>query len=176
MQHVAIDLETLSTRPNGVILTVGLCFFDDTHDLLEAASFPLAMQEQQALGRVIDPSTLGWWMRQSDAARQSISYSFGHYAYTLGERLMQITRRFEDFAPERVWGNGSDFDNAMLASLFTDMGLTPPWSFWRNRDMRTLMDAFPEYERIQPQVAHSAQDDAVAQALTIRRILSKGQF
>lgn len=182
MRHLAIDLETLSTDPSGVILTVGLAFFSDESDDLKSSQVTLPVQPQLDLGRTVEARTLGWWLSQDGAARESIAGAFNADGQAstgrarLTEGLRGITHLFGLFNPERVWGNGSDFDNAMLASLFTTVGIELPWKFWQNRDMRTLMEQFPEYERVRPDVSHNAQHDAIAQARTIRRILSKGQF
>ena len=32
-----------------------------------------------------------------------------------------------------LWGNGSDFDNAILANAYRAIGQQQPWKFWNNR-------------------------------------------
>ena len=44
----------------------------------------------------------------------------------------------------KLWGNGSDFDNVIVGSLFDSFGLVKPWSYGRNRCYRTMKRMFGE--------------------------------
>ena len=64
--HGMIDLETLSTRPDAVILTLGAVKFnpytqDDPHDPLY---FRIDVDAQTALGRHVMEDTINWWATQ----------------------------------------------------------------------------------------------------------------
>jgi hypothetical protein len=64
--HGMIDLETLSTRPDAVILTLGAIKFnpytqDDPYDPLY---FKVDVDAQTALGRHVMEDTINWWSTQ----------------------------------------------------------------------------------------------------------------
>ncbi len=62
-----------------------------------------------------------------------------------------------------MWGNGADFDNAILAHCYSRLGRPAPWKFWNSRCYRTLKSFSPvRGKRIG--VHHHALDDAKTQA------------
>lgn len=178
--HVMLDLETLDNVPTTVILAIGAVAFDPRAGKLGPEFFVrIDIDEQIELGRTISGDTLRWWLSQDEAARNS---TFGleedeetfernnsavqHALTRFGGYLRKVTEADH----VRVWGNGSDFDNAALASLHR-MGKRPlPWKFWNNRCFRTLK---AEHKLPNPQplneVKHDALSDAREQA---RRILA----
>lgn len=72
--------------------------------------------------------------------------------------------KFHGDPPPDVWGNGSDFDNTLLAAAYDACQLTLPWNFWSNRCYRTLKNLRPEIKLVNPGTAHNALDDSKAQA------------
>ena len=69
--HAMIDIETLATTPEAVVLSVGGVKFnpytnEEPHAHLE---FRLDIDEQTALGRDIDEGTLQWWAKQPEHIR-----------------------------------------------------------------------------------------------------------
>ena len=74
--HGMIDLETLSTRPDATVLTVGAIRFDpytndEPHSLFD---LKLDVDEQTALSRDIDKGTVEWWAKQPQNI-QDIAFS-----------------------------------------------------------------------------------------------------
>ncbi len=69
--HGMIDLETLSTRPDATLLTLGAIKFDPYSDAEPNAGLYLRVDvdEQSALGRHVDENTLEWWGRQDEKIR-----------------------------------------------------------------------------------------------------------
>ena len=70
--HGMIDLETLSTRPDATVLTVGAIKFDpyteqEPHNGLYLR---LNVDEQSDFGRHVDNGTLEWWARQDEKIRE----------------------------------------------------------------------------------------------------------
>ena len=65
--HATIDLETLSTKPDAVLLTIGAIKFDPfTNDPPYNEFYYRAnVDEQTAMGRHIEEGTLDWWSRQA---------------------------------------------------------------------------------------------------------------
>lgn len=167
MKHLSIDLETLSLNMNAVIVSVGAVFFDPVkgergHELYLRPD----MMEQQDLGRRIDPSVLEWWSKQSVGALGVFQKP------QVGAELFMNTfagflNRYGPDSEVMVWGNGANFDNAILTSYFMDNKRPIPWSFRNDRCLRTLKMAAkltPEETPAFDGVQHNALDDAIYQA------------
>jgi len=78
---------------------------------------------------------------------------------------------FEMDSKAIVWGNGANFDVAILDNIF---GYEDPWEFWNVRDMRTLVwiasaIGFDKESIEREGTHHSAIDDAVHQAKVISK-------
>ena len=181
---ISLDLETLGTAPGSVILSIGAVAFnidDPTHRWLPASlpRFDVAIDTASAVaeGLTIDPDTVMWWLRQSDEARHAMAQKQGQAA-----PLHAALRAFREFVgvdtvgsdTVRIWGNGSDFDNVLLAEAYRKHGIAAPWKFWNNRCLRTLRAMNPDVPRVKPRLAHDALSDAEAQAATILVINHKG--
>ena len=161
--HVMIDLETLSLKPNAVILSFGAVRFDEhgTYEELYAPGAPDFVQEQIDAGRRVDAGTLKWWFEQSDEARGAVFK--GTYD---GARPLDFILDTPNL--EGVWGNGASFDNVVLRSLLEQNELKI-WSYKLDRCFRTLKALYA------PDVVlnnnHNALDDARNQAQLASRIL-----
>ena len=69
--HGMIDLETLSTKPDATVLTVGAIKFDPYTDLEPHSGLYLRLNvdEQSELDRHVDQGTLEWWAKQDEKIR-----------------------------------------------------------------------------------------------------------
>ena len=183
MQHIMLDLETLGTDPNALILSMGAVAFDITDKNLTTidpsqikeycphfqASFK--PQEQQSI-RTIDWSTVKWWMEQKPEARQRVTYP-NPPADVVHEVVAQFDIWLQgvittDLKYAKLWGNGSSFDCVLLESLYRDFGYVFPFKWWNFRDLRTLRDlagSVPAPESVQVGIEHDALDDALAQTI-----------
>lgn len=178
----SLDLETLSTKSNAVILSVGLAQFDpERNEIMRGHEFVLNVEVQRdEYQRHISDSTVAWWGKQS-AAAQEILAKAADCSDDVDGTLREIA---EVMGKEPiVWGNGSDFDNVILRSLFEDADQKCPWHFRANRDMRTINGvAQLVWPKLHPEqfayvgplphregVHHNALDDAIYQAKIIMR-------
>ena len=73
MNHVMVDLETLSTKPNACILTFGAMKFDPFHDARNEKEERIFNSKSTGelirfcTGSVpIDEGTLDWWAKQDE--------------------------------------------------------------------------------------------------------------
>ena len=66
MIHAMIDLETLSTNPNAVILTLGAVKFDPYTVMkpYDDLYFRVDVDSQTEMGRDVMQDTLDWWGKQ----------------------------------------------------------------------------------------------------------------
>ena len=164
MENIMVDLETLGMTPGCVILSIGAVAFDRTG---LGREFYKVVNSKSCLdaGLTTDQSTVDWWSRQSDDARK-VLIEAGETDTTLGDALAEFGQFVREFGPRtvKVWGNGSDFDNAILACAYKALGRQLPWQFWNNRCFRTLKNLKTGVEPRREGTYHNALDDAKHQA------------
>ena len=170
MQNIEIDIETLGTSSNSVILSIGAVEFDG--DKL-GKEFEVFIDPESCTdhGLVIDARTVMWWLGQSDAARSELLKRKG---VPLDEAMVKLHNAF-DWKGKQVWCNGTDFDFPIIASACKAVGVTEPWQYWSKMDYRTLKNLLPKKTygelKVDATVKHSALSDANAQAQTTINIL-----
>ena len=167
-RHIMFDLETMSTNPRATILTLGAVKFDPfTDEFFDEMYIRIDIEEQEKLGREIDPNTLEWWSKQDPEIMLE--------AFSDEDRisLAEAMDQFHKFAwgCDKVWSHGAVFDIVIIEDLLRQMGRTEPWKFWDCRDTRTLFDlANPDM----PQSAkHNALEDAKRQAIGVQNVMRK---
>lgn len=169
LKHVMVDLETLATTADAVILSIGAVKFDLDSDRIDDDGFYASISVESNLlkGRRISESTLIWWMGQ-EAAAQTV---FTEPKSTLETGLIE----FSDWLGEDdkfIWANGADFDTPMLAHAFTQHQMEVPWKFWNSRCFRTYKN-LPHAAQVsfKPDgVKHNALTDALNQAKHLQLI------
>ena len=167
--HVAIDLETLSTSPAAVMLSIGaVAVCESTGTRLQ---FYAATSVDSQPGRKTDASTLIWWDKQSTEARKALDYAHSEDCPPLSQALDQLTDwlgKLGETHDVYVWGNGADFDIGILSHAYKEISNFVPWDFRKVRDMRTLYDLTLRFGLTisVPRVGthHNALDDAQFQA------------
>lgn len=158
-------METIGTAANSVILSIGAVYFDDDGTMHDVFYAVLDKTSQFEVGRIADPDIIAWWEKQSPEAQKE--------AYSIpedGDRAdtMTVLKALEKFIKQGgkdvlIWGNGSDFDNALLADLFRSFGIKQPWAFWNNRCFRTYKSEFkalasePNFEGIKHHALYDAK-------------------
>lgn len=167
MNNIMLDLETMGTGPDAAIISIGAVRFDA--DITDRFYKIVSLKSSVDAGLRMDPETVLWWMRRSEEARAE----FDEDATTLFDALMA----FAEWAGKGaiVWGNGSDFDNVILASAYRLMKIPAPWIFWNNRCYRTVKALHPEIALERTGTYHRAVDDAESQARHLMRILGTNQ-
>jgi len=168
---VMLDLETLATTPDCVILTFGAVKFDpfdSTKPLDQGIYFRVNVDEQIALGRRVDESTVEWWGTQNEAVREE----------ALGEHdrvsLEDFARELNKFIANanRVWAQGPTFDIVILENLYRQLKKPTPWQFYKVRDSRTLLKALGD-DREPGELLHNALADCVSQAQAVQSAVKR---
>ncbi|MGZ8164109.1 MAG: 3'-5' exonuclease [Methylobacter sp.] len=159
-----LDLETMSHQPNAAIVAIGaVCFDFDTEQLGERFYQTIDLESSVAGGGVMDASTVLWWLKQNEAARQEIiagiipiESALEHFSLWIGTNM----------GNERVimWGNGAAFDNVILASAYHRHNILQPWDFRNDRCYRTIQGLNPGRTMPKTGTPHNALDDAINQA------------
>ena len=169
MEHVMIDLETLGTKADSVILSIGAVKFDLESDQIDDNAFyaSVSIESNLDVGRRIDEATLIWWLKQSQAAQ----HVFHEPKDVLEEALIGLSDWYGS-DKNIVWSNGADFDIPMLSHAYSQFRMDTPWAFWNTRCVRTYR-SLPHAAGVpKPSqgTAHNALSDAVNQARHIQAI------
>lgn len=174
-----IDCESLGIANNAVILSVGMIGMDmDQLEVIENFQFyeRLDAGECQRRGMTIDASTVEWWMRQDQAAREEVfGHRRGHPVSFPDEAASHIFNWINNVFGHKelnIWSNGNR-DVVWLENLFKVCGVEVPWAYHQVRDFRTMIRTFGHLIEAPPDrpVAHHALEDAKWQAEALLRML-----
>lgn len=181
-EHCMLDLETMSTAPNAAVIAIGAVMFNLKPKFGVDPMGPefyrvIDLKSSMGHGLVVDASTIQWWMRQEDAARNlfvdnpgsplpAVLADFSSWLSWAAGRTTNIVK---------VWGNGSDFDNVILKSAYDACGLEVPWKYSNNRCYRTMRAMMFPNATAAPfkGTKHNALDDAKNQAIHL--VMSQGE-
>ena len=169
--HLMVDLETLSTDPRAVVLSLGAVVF--THeDIVHTLYAELDVREQiESYHRHVSADTLQWWMKQSHAARTVFAPQNPQKLHEVISQLKDMLTPVE-WGSIMVWSNGGSFDIPILHTICTDVGINIPWQFFNERCYRTMKNTFPNVKPVPFEgVEHNALNDALHQALHLRKLL-----
>jgi hypothetical protein len=145
--HIMLDIETLSTKPNALVLSIGMVLFQTSVPLEQPINqwyrvLPYRQQQSPKTFRLIESSTLEWWEKQSEEAQRVLRES--RELETLMEAILEdLIQWFGSikslgFTPV-VWGKGANFDNVIVESLLNTFGYPKPWSYKADMCYRTLL-------------------------------------
>jgi len=141
-KDVMIDIETLSTRSNAVIVSIGAIKFERKGHLpkledMDSFYTKVSRESCEVLGMDVDPSTIEWWSKQDDTIRfEAIENTEGRLE--IKDALTKLTTWIG--TSQHIWGNGDDFDCVILADAYARCNMKVPWKFWDTRDTRTIFD------------------------------------
>lgn len=165
-----LDLETLGNGYDAMIVAIGAVTFGK--DGL-GKEFYVVINPEKASGS-LSPSTIKWWMQQSNEARAIFKKGTQSVSELLA--LMEFQTWCGLICPKKdlkVWGNGATFDNVITKSAFERNRLMLPWEYWNDRCFRTFKAMYPKTEYVSQGTKHNALDDAKAQAEHMVKLLSK---
>lgn len=164
-----IDLETLGTTADAVIMSVGAVKFDIDSDALDNNGFyaGVSIDSNLEMKRRVQEDTLIWWFSQDHEAQKV----FTEAKQTLRETLHALADWMGD-GDYQVWSNGADFDIPMLAHAYAQHMIEIPWKFWNSNCFRTYKK-LPQAKLVKfaaAGVKHNALSDAVNQAKHLQLI------
>lgn len=176
--HIVLDIETLDVLPSAKIISIGAAGVSSCGVLVASFHIPISTISQQ-FDRTESQDTHKWWKTVPCDAARAASYSYPEGPET--PLLSSALRAFKNFCDAvgngdkhlRVWGNGSDFDNAIVQSLYKSCNMPAPWEFWNNRCLRTLRDLVPECKDVGAFVGvqHHAEHDALHEAKQLQKAI-----
>jgi hypothetical protein len=169
MKNVMFDLETMSTRPNAAILSIGAVEMDLVNLRLGKRFYStVSLKSSLKAGLHKSEDTVAWWAQQPAEAREALE----HGAVPLRDSLAFLqdwlaTGIGADREYTRVWGCGASFDIVILESAFAAVEMDVPWTFRNHMCYRTKKNEHKTTvpNKHKPVIAHHALEDATAQAL-----------
>ena len=168
---IMLDLETLATSPDSVVLTFGAVKFNPFDDQQEPDSglyFRINVDEQIALGRNVGAGTVAWWGQQNAEVREE---ALGEHDRVSLEEFTKELNRFVVGA-DRIWAQGPVFDIVILENLYRQLQKPAPWPYYAIRDSRTLLKALGD-TRKPGAMLHNALADCVSQAQAIQSAVKR---
>ena len=166
--NVMVDLETMSTRSNAAICSIGAVKWKGT-EIIDTFYCTIDLKTCKDAGMDISKDTVKWWSEQNKEALRELTKN--------NIPLVEALDKFRDWFGTKslpVWGNGAVFDNTILANAYFITDQEPPWKCWDDRCFRTLKNVFdwitPD-ERVG--VYHNALDDAIYQTKHAIKILGE---
>jgi hypothetical protein len=186
MTHAMIDLETLSTRFDAAVISMGVAIFND-EKILDSAGWALA---PESIHGHIDPKTVQWWTQQAESARE-FSFTGKYKSMTVAFELKTMLAKYD---VKEVWSKDPHFDHVILQAWWERVADAEkynigefPYHYRAPRSYRTLESeairmGFEESDWAQYHfVAHNPIDDAVTQAravIEMRRLIggNRGQL
>lgn len=169
--HCTIDLETLGTTPDAVILTLGAVTFNPkSGELLNELYLRFNVDAQLDLDRKVDEKTMEWWSKQDKAVMWEALDPDGRL--DLNYCLDQLNKFI--VGSSKIWVHGCGFDSVLLESIYRMLSRPIPWQYWQIQDSRTLFNLLDEDPRkmFQTQL-HNALQDSINQSKAIVYTLNK---
>lgn len=173
-----LDLETMSSSPRAMIVSIGAVRFDlNKFELGEEFYYVIDLESYDDPRFDFSPNTFYWWMGQDSEAKKIFEKN------TVKVGIKKALAEFSYFvknSTERyplIWGNGASFDNVITRHAFEVCGFPVPWSHKQDVCYRTIRKMFP-HEKIEEGTKHNALQDAKNQAKTMTEIFRalKGTF
>lgn len=169
---VMIDLETLSTRPNACILTIGAIKFSKREKEIDTFHRRINVQSCLDIGMVQDPQTMEWWNTTASDVARADAFSTENRV-DIREALIDFKAWLGDSSKLHVWSNGSCFDCVILDEAYYRLGVPVPWKYFHVRDTRTVYDLGDVTNKDMPEVEHTAMADCRRQILGLHLAFSK---
>ena len=166
---IMLDIETLSTRPDAVVLTLGAVKFSPWASEVDTDTglyVRVDVDEQLALDRHVQQDTVEWWGKQAEEVREE---ALGDANRTSVTELLDQLNKFV-VGVDNIWCQGPVFDILILENLYRQVERPTPWQFWQIRDSRTLFGVHGDPRGKGPKGAHNALIDCYYQAEAVQQV------
>jgi len=153
-----IDIETLATDHDAVIMTIAAQVFDPLQNGWPERHFYARVTTESQPNRKVDDATVEWWAHQAPEAQREVFEDVGRRP--LHECLEDLGKLI--WHSERIWANGPTFDMNILEHAYKELGQNLHWKFWRVHDCRTVYSLWPDMPEVKS-ASHHALDDCKRQ-------------
>jgi len=187
--HVCFDTETLSLRANAVVLSIGICVFDDQkwqpYDNIVEMGIELFIDRDAQIdaGRDVSQEVLNWWSTQGEEARRVLEPAetihprdfYAHWEAFCNKHSLNMNWLTKN---ARFYVRGPHFDVAIMEDLFATFNVSPPWKFYKVRDIRTWLECHGLDDNLKlkkpaSMIPHNALHDAAFDAYMMLEVLHK---
>ena len=149
-----IDIETLATGPDAMIMTIAAQVFDPLSTGWPDRHFYARVSPESQPNRKMDDNTIAWWAHQvPEAQREVFEEQFRRPLIDCLDELGKLI-----WQSNRIWANGPTFDMNILEHAYKESGMALPWKFWSVRDARTVYALWPDMPEVKS-ASHHALDD-----------------
>jgi hypothetical protein len=177
-----LDIETLSTQTNAVVLSIALTRFEPEASVITVLDkyptkvwYPSPFEQRS---RDISIETVHFWINQTREAQKTAFRAVTQPLDQIHHEMYRFLQSAVDQDPPEIWANSPAFDCTIVESLFANF--KPLWSFRQPRDLRTLKSIAGSLSPEELQLAnmlgpnrHSAADDAIYQAVQVQLLMKK---
>ena len=175
MNNVMVDIETLGTGQNTVVLSIALVRFNERTEGedLHIKFNRHEVRQQVEKGRIIDPDTVMWWLRQDSDAQKAITETYNSdFSRDMEVALEQVLAFVKP--DDIVWANPPSFDIAILEDLMRDFNMPCLIKKHFNvRDLRTMKKVLGTSPKPENFIAHDALHDCMQQIRDLRAGLDR---
>jgi hypothetical protein len=172
MADIMIDIESLDTTPDCVILTIGAVLFDPKgQGIIDKIEIRPTIEDQTEIyNRSINEATLEWWSKQNPEA---IEEAMGDRDRVSFKEAMDQLYKF-CWNHGKPWSHGAPFDIVAMEHAWRQFGQLAPWPYYNVRDTRTLFDITGVSLKDGNHVTtHKAVEDAERQAIVVQQAYVK---
>jgi DNA polymerase III epsilon subunit-like protein len=157
---VMVDLETLSTQPNAVIVSIGAVKFSFDIGIQSKFKVNISGKSCHDHGLHLDPNTIEWWQKQSKEAQDSWKVN----PLPLKDGLEMFLEWWGDEKDIWFYCNGLSFDAPVLRTALYVVGKEQPWKYYHEMDLRTIYNMIGYDRKKRAKDASLVYHDALADA------------
>jgi hypothetical protein len=166
-----LDIETMGTRPDTVILTLAATKFDPYTISNTTACLYIKpnVDEQLERGRSHSEDTLEWWSKQDPIVREE---AFSEDMRVDVNFMLGEINRFM-VGVDEIWCQGPVFDIGILENIYRQYQRPAPWQFYQIRDSRTLFAVHGDPRDKNKSGLHNALEDCISQVAAVQSIYQR---
>ena len=177
-----LDIETLSTEINAVITSIGCIHLNIfTGEVID--TFYESIDHDQPNRHICDDTVAFWESVKAEGNIQAYDEIFNETLsrISLVDGLNKLNHFIQQIGERTsTFGNGNDFDNAIIKHAMFDISITPSWDHGCDQNLRTavflgrtLLGIDPKYDLTFDGIKHHALDDAIHEGKYLHRIISE---
>lgn len=166
--HIMLDLETLGTKNNAMIISIGAVRMTDT-EILDNFHVGIEPATCAPFDLKIEGDTVKWWLHPDREPAREAWLALEKVDITSALLGFGVWATEKGSAPT-IWGNGATFDNVMLRHACEVVGIDYPTPFYKDACYRTVKNMAPFITLERLGTHHDAVDDARSQAAHLQKI------
>lgn len=131
-----VDIETLGTTPEAAMLSIGIVPFNSILDIGPKVLYEICLKDALQFGK-LSSETLQWWTNQPPEQYKKL-ITLGNLKTLDALKGLQGICDYLMVDGFKIWANGPDFDLEIIEHKMDQLNITPPWTPWNQRCVRTI--------------------------------------